>query len=230
MLRCPVLEIGRNSVSPSISAEEESPPRIRIGRSRGATLLLGMDNPAVPPNLGVTMAQSTETPLDDLLLSEHEDWQDGPPHETFKRLRSECPVHFTKGIDRVPGRGRLLVGDEGRRCSHRQQGLADVLVGQRDHRAAALDPAARAGPGDVHRHGPAEARSSQGALPAWLHSEANRRARARDSRDHPRGARAARGERDLRPRQRRRPAGRQPGDRQLHGHPARGRRRSGRGS
>lgn len=29
-------------------------------------------------------------------------WQDGPPHETFKRLRSECPVHWSKGVPEYP--------------------------------------------------------------------------------------------------------------------------------
>lgn len=35
---------------------------------------------------------------DDILLAEEELWQDGPPHETFKRLRSECPVHWSEQI------------------------------------------------------------------------------------------------------------------------------------
>ena len=39
-----------------------------------------------------------QTPLDELLMTEPELWQDGPPHETFRRLRGECPVHFTERI------------------------------------------------------------------------------------------------------------------------------------
>ena len=35
---------------------------------------------------------------DEILLVEEELWQDGPPHETFRRLRSECPVHWSKKI------------------------------------------------------------------------------------------------------------------------------------
>jgi cholest-4-en-3-one 26-monooxygenase len=40
--------------------------------------------------------------LDDLLLTERELWQDGPPHETFKQLRSGCPVHWTDKITEYP--------------------------------------------------------------------------------------------------------------------------------
>ena len=43
-----------------------------------------------------------ETPLDELLMTEPELWEDGPPHETFRRLRSECPVHFTERIEQYP--------------------------------------------------------------------------------------------------------------------------------
>jgi cytochrome P450 len=41
-------------------------------------------------------------PLDGLLVGERELWKDGPPHATFKRLRGECPVHFTKEITEFP--------------------------------------------------------------------------------------------------------------------------------
>ncbi len=42
------------------------------------------------------------TSLDGLLVSERELWQDGPPHELFKRLRSECPVHWTEKFSEYP--------------------------------------------------------------------------------------------------------------------------------
>jgi cholest-4-en-3-one 26-monooxygenase len=41
-------------------------------------------------------------PLDDLLVTERELWQDGPPHETFKQLRRGCPVHWTAEITEYP--------------------------------------------------------------------------------------------------------------------------------
>jgi cholest-4-en-3-one 26-monooxygenase len=42
-------------------------------------------------------------PLDELLLSEPGLWAGGPPHETFARLRAECPVHWTSRIEAYPG-------------------------------------------------------------------------------------------------------------------------------
>jgi cholest-4-en-3-one 26-monooxygenase len=47
-------------------------------------------------------ADPAETPLDEVLLSSLELWEEAPPHETFKRLRSECPVHWTSRIDEFP--------------------------------------------------------------------------------------------------------------------------------
>jgi cholest-4-en-3-one 26-monooxygenase len=41
--------------------------------------------------------------LDSVLVGERELWQDGPPHELFRQLRSECPVHFTDRITEYPG-------------------------------------------------------------------------------------------------------------------------------
>jgi len=41
-------------------------------------------------------------PLEETLVTEREQWQDGPPHELFKQLRSECPVHFTSKITEYP--------------------------------------------------------------------------------------------------------------------------------
>ena len=43
-----------------------------------------------------------ETPLDEVLVSERRLWQDGPPYELFKRMRSECPVHWTAKISEYP--------------------------------------------------------------------------------------------------------------------------------
>ena len=43
-----------------------------------------------------------ETPLDGLNVTERELWPDGPPYELFKRLRGECPVHWTERITEYP--------------------------------------------------------------------------------------------------------------------------------
>jgi cholest-4-en-3-one 26-monooxygenase len=40
--------------------------------------------------------------LEHVLVGERALWQDGPPHELFARLRSECPVHFTDRITEYP--------------------------------------------------------------------------------------------------------------------------------
>ncbi|MEJ7891498.1 MAG: cytochrome P450 [Solirubrobacteraceae bacterium] len=48
------------------------------------------------------MSVGEETPVEEVLVSERELWLDGPPHAVFKRLRSECPVHFTPTISEYP--------------------------------------------------------------------------------------------------------------------------------
>jgi cholest-4-en-3-one 26-monooxygenase len=40
--------------------------------------------------------------LKDALVIERELWTDGPPHALFKRLRSECPVHWSSEIPEFP--------------------------------------------------------------------------------------------------------------------------------
>jgi cytochrome P450 len=41
-------------------------------------------------------------PLEETLVAEREQWPDGPPHELFKRLRGECPVHWSSKISEYP--------------------------------------------------------------------------------------------------------------------------------
>jgi cytochrome P450 len=45
---------------------------------------------------------STKTDLDQILVGEREHWVGGPPHEIFRRLRGECPVHWTSEITEFP--------------------------------------------------------------------------------------------------------------------------------
>jgi cytochrome P450 len=40
--------------------------------------------------------------VQDIRIGERELWLEGPPHDTFKRLRGECPVHFTDRITEYP--------------------------------------------------------------------------------------------------------------------------------
>jgi cholest-4-en-3-one 26-monooxygenase len=46
--------------------------------------------------------ESVDGDLDEVLVTERELWEDGPPHELFARLRRECPVHWTKSISEFP--------------------------------------------------------------------------------------------------------------------------------
>ncbi len=41
-------------------------------------------------------------PLDGVRVADRVYFQDGPPHELFRRLRSECPVHWSDGISEYP--------------------------------------------------------------------------------------------------------------------------------
>ncbi len=48
------------------------------------------------------LAQALEGDLDQVLVTERELWLNGPPHQLFARLRSECPVHWTSRISEYP--------------------------------------------------------------------------------------------------------------------------------
>ncbi|HEY3866405.1 MAG TPA: cytochrome P450 [Solirubrobacteraceae bacterium] len=45
---------------------------------------------------------SVESDLENVLVGDPELWQDGPPHELFRRLRGECPVHWTARMPDFP--------------------------------------------------------------------------------------------------------------------------------
>jgi len=40
--------------------------------------------------------------IEDALVLDREHWVEGPPLELFKRMRSECPVHWTSGLTELP--------------------------------------------------------------------------------------------------------------------------------
>jgi cytochrome P450 len=44
-----------------------------------------------------------ETPIEEILVGEREHWLNGPPHHLFKRMRNECPVHWSAEITEYPG-------------------------------------------------------------------------------------------------------------------------------
>jgi cytochrome P450 len=41
-------------------------------------------------------------PLAEILVTDREQWQDGPPHALFEQMRNECPVHWTSKITEYP--------------------------------------------------------------------------------------------------------------------------------
>ncbi len=43
-----------------------------------------------------------QTPLEEVLVTEREQWLDGPPHDLFRELRGKCPVHWTSKITEYP--------------------------------------------------------------------------------------------------------------------------------
>ncbi len=43
-----------------------------------------------------------QKPLEEVLVADRENFEDGPPHELFKRLRGECPVHWSPRITEFP--------------------------------------------------------------------------------------------------------------------------------
>jgi cholest-4-en-3-one 26-monooxygenase len=45
---------------------------------------------------------TTKSDLEQVQLGDRELWLEGPPHDLFKRLRSECPVHWTSRIEEYP--------------------------------------------------------------------------------------------------------------------------------
>jgi len=45
---------------------------------------------------------ATGRDLRDVLVGHPDNWQDGPPHELFKALRAECPVHWTSKVIDFP--------------------------------------------------------------------------------------------------------------------------------
>ena len=44
----------------------------------------------------------SDVDLDQVLVTERENWIEGPPHELFGRLRNECPVHWTARVTEYP--------------------------------------------------------------------------------------------------------------------------------
>ncbi len=48
------------------------------------------------------MSANAETPITEILAFTKDSWENGPPNELFKRMRSECPVHWSAEIPDFP--------------------------------------------------------------------------------------------------------------------------------
>jgi cholest-4-en-3-one 26-monooxygenase len=48
------------------------------------------------------MEEALSKPIEEVLVTERPIWQDGPPHDLFKRMRGQCPVHWTPQITEYP--------------------------------------------------------------------------------------------------------------------------------
>ena len=48
------------------------------------------------------MSTDASTPIEDVLVFQQEQWVDGPPNDLFKRLRGECPVHWSPRMEDFP--------------------------------------------------------------------------------------------------------------------------------
>jgi cholest-4-en-3-one 26-monooxygenase len=40
--------------------------------------------------------------INEVLVTERENWLEGPPHELFRRLRGQCPIHWTDRVTEYP--------------------------------------------------------------------------------------------------------------------------------
>jgi cytochrome P450 len=75
-----------------------------------------------------TTLEGKET-LDGILVGDRERWQDGPPHELFKRMRAECPVHWSEKITEYPeeaGYWSLTTADDIHEVSHDWQAYSSA--------------------------------------------------------------------------------------------------------
>ena len=146
---------------------------------------------------------SVENDLAEIRVADLDKFQEGPPHELFQRLRSECPVHWSDGITEYPdedGFWSVTRADDVHEVSRDWQTFSSEVGGFTALKNAGLSLEMQQAM--FIGMDPPEARPPQGAVPARLHAEADRRARGRDPRDHDRGARAGAGPRDMRPGQR----------------------------
>jgi cholest-4-en-3-one 26-monooxygenase len=73
-----------------------------------------------------------QTPLDQVLVGDRVNFKDGPPHELFRRLRKECPVHWSPRITEFPdedGFWSVVTADDVHRVSRDWETYSSELGG-----------------------------------------------------------------------------------------------------
>ena len=168
---------------------------------------------------------SVGSDLEDVLLTEREVWEHGVPNELFARMRGECPVHWTSGITEFPeeaGFWSVTTADDVHAVSRDWQtysselgGIAVANIGLPIELTRAMFIGM-----DPPKHDRVKALFQAGFTPKRIaaHEDAIR-AIVVEVLERLEGAPG-----DVRPGRRRGPAGGLARDRQLHGHPAGGRR------
>ncbi len=161
-------------------------------------------------------------------LTEDELWEDGPPHEVFKRMRAECPIHWTEQFSSdfpdEAGFWSVTTADDVHTVSRDWRTYSSEVGGITAGGVLPMELSRAMFIGmDPPKHDRVKALFQAGFTPKRIadHEERIREivADVLDRLD---------GRETLRPRHRRRPARRRARDRQLHGHLRGGRRDLGR--
>ncbi|MFA9269887.1 MAG: cytochrome P450 [Baekduiaceae bacterium] len=50
----------------------------------------------------MSTTDQSQAPLEGIRVGDREHFHDGPPHELFRQMRAQCPVHWTDGITEYP--------------------------------------------------------------------------------------------------------------------------------
>jgi len=58
--------------------------------------------PAIRADDGEVQMASVSSDLENTLLAEKALWADGPPHQVFKQMRGQCPIHWTERVSEYP--------------------------------------------------------------------------------------------------------------------------------
>ena len=163
-------------------------------------------------------------PLEERLVIERETWADGPPHALFSELRSGCPVHWSSEIPEFPdesGYWSVTTAEDIHAVTRDWQtyssadGITTVSEGVMP---LELIQAMFIGM-DPPKHDRLKALFQRGFTPRRIAEHED------EIRAIAQGVLAGvEGRETMRPRHRRRPAGRLPRDRLVHGPAARGRR------